>query len=228
MNAIIQNRHFYTSTETSNEFVDPMVRDCPVRPKESDTICEAPLLIHGKLRNFLHLSWCPSSQTPATCYSPPHERYATYVNKINDCFPRHLIVGTSRNAEQQIANALHDQTVRSTYHNSYCRREDGLYTQKRQERDSIEAAANREDTGEPSTISVDTTYRESYTSPEEFKQFYVPAQSYRPVLDKDAALKRELQKIFRFERSTYRAEISDVWFLKNTNQSSYLDRYTKI
>lgn len=217
MNKIVENRQFYTTTETSTEYVHPRVQ-CPLRPTRPYEICEATPLIAGSQLNNLHID--AKECVPHSA----HEKYSNYAKKMTKaCSWPPRLKPTSPNGEQEIANALYDRWHRSTYHFSYCERGDGPMTIKRIERDMLEGA-EASAAKFPVKLTVETEYLEEYPPKATMAAYMDCIRNYRPI-EHEAELKKELRRIFPFETTTYRAEVGDAWFVKK--HFSYLDRHLK-
>lgn len=150
MRKITLNRPFYTTTETSTEFVNPglPVPYPPLRPKNEDELLEAHLLTQGKLYHNLHIKQPLQSQTekPHRFFKRCDEPYHNYVNTITKMFNDSPII-----AEINIAKYLHDTSNRTEYHGSFCNSYDGIVSERTKQRDAIKAG------GLPTSWRIDTT-----------------------------------------------------------------------
>lgn len=154
MRKIILNRPFYTTTETSTEFVNPglPVPYPPPRPTNEDEILEAHLLTQGKLYHNLHIKQPLQSKTekPHPFFKRCDEPYQNYVNKIKTNHPK-IFNNSPIIAEINIGNYLHDTSDRTEYHSSYCNAYDGIVSDRTKQRDAIKAG------GLPTSWRIDTT-----------------------------------------------------------------------
>lgn len=154
MRKIILNRPFYTTTETSTEFVNPglPIPYPPQRPKNEDELLEANLLTQGKLYHNLYFK--PPLQSKTEKQHPFFKRcdepYENYVNKIKINHPK-MFNDSPITAEINIANYLHDKSDRTEYHSSYCKAYEGIVSQRTKQRDAIKAG------GLPTSWRIDTT-----------------------------------------------------------------------
>lgn len=154
MRKIILNRPFYTTTETSTEFINPglPIPYPPPRPKNEDEFLEAHLLTQGKLYHNLHIKPPIQSKTEKEhpFFKRCDESYHNYVNKIKINHEK-LFKDSPIIAEENIANYLHDTSNRTEYHRSYSNAYDGIVSERTKQRDAIKAG------GLPTTWRIDTT-----------------------------------------------------------------------
>lgn len=154
MRKIMLNRPFYTTTETSSEFVNPglPIPYPPLRPTNNDELLEAHLLTHGKLYQNLHFKppLQPKTEKQHPLFKRCDEPYQNYVNKIKMNHPK-MFNNSPIIAEINIANYLHDTSNRTEYHSRYCNAYDGIVSERTKQRDAIKAG------GLPKSWRIDTT-----------------------------------------------------------------------
>lgn len=210
-------KEFYTKPTSHRHFSDPNVKK---RSKIYKPIVEADLLLQGKLTNHLYLKTL--TEQPAIEISHPYfkksnEKYQNFITKITE-YPLEV--------NEECIESILRKNKKTIYQTAFCRPEDGIFSKKTEFRNSIKSSFKS-----PSNWPIpETTKQFSYRSPVKIAEVgtILPTVSYRPS-NKPDPLVEAFKKIFKFGRTVYKIEISDLAdSQKNQKKNGPIDRFSKL
>lgn len=192
-------KEFYTKPISHCHFSDPNVKR---RQKIYTPIVEADLLLQGKLTNHLYLKTL--TEQPAIEISHPYfkksnEKYQNFITKISE-YPLEV--------NEECIESILRKNKKSIYQTEFCRPKDGIFSKKTEFRNSIKSSFKIPSNWQP---IPETTKQFHYRSPIKIAEVgtILPTVSYRPS-NKPDPLVEAFKKIFKFGRTVYKIEISDL------------------
>lgn len=235
MRKIIQNREFYTTTETSREYCDPGLPEPypPVRPTNADEIVQSDILIQNKLGNHLYLEPKVNS-SPQNRLIPKSmkEPFLDYRAKIIQHWPEILNEQLSLENIKDIINELRT----TVYQKSYCTSTSTRISGKDEQNAKTSVPPNwRMDTSyQVRKIHYTRIFRSqffflqsSFRSPDEIKQVGVifPTVPCLPI-NRDEELAKAMRKIFSFGKTAYQVDYSELGKQYLKQKLAYMDPYS--
>lgn len=239
MNQLTDNRDFYTTTETSREYIDygRPVQSTLFRRTAANELVEADLLIQNRYRDTLSVDaatkmhdCCKQLPTPTTerrqiLPIPGKCDFKQYSSQLAQCYPRHFCDIPTHHIRQLLADRN-----RTVYHQDYCSPNEGIVSMRTRKRDAITNARL------PSGWLIDTTYQSSYRSINDISQIgeISKTESCKPTIGSEEKLNAKLREIFKMGKSEYTERLGDEADLSvelgrygTPKRVGYFDRYTK-
>lgn len=236
MNKITSNHDFYTTTETSRQYIDHGNQFSGHRPTAANELVEADLLILNKYRDSLNVDTLEIPQKVTKTMPPePYRRrilplpdpidYQQYTAHLAECYPR-LFGNISTDHIRQLLNDRN----RTVYHMDYCSPKDGIVSMGTRKREAVRNGRL------PSGWQIDTTYQSSYRSSKDIGEIgeISRSRSFKPPVGKEQQLNAKLRDIFKIGKSEYTERLGDEADLSielgrygAQERVGYLDRYTK-
>lgn len=209
-------KEFYTKPTSHRHFSNPNVKH---RQKIYKPIVEADLLLQGKLTNHLFLKTLkeqPENEISHPYFKKSNENFQNFIKKITEY---QLDVN-----EECIENILR-KNKKSIYQTAFCRPEDGIFSKKTKFKNSIKSSFKI-----PSNWPIpETTQQFDYRSPIKIAEVgtILPTISYRPS-NKPDPLTEAFKKIFKFGKTVYKIEISDLEKIDCNKKLGPIDRFSKL